>query len=139
MSLEHQHSATLGQKRQARDPIVEYRKRAKADRERFRRGKRETFRRLNDLFLDSLSSGRERRVYAVVMNKTKDSRGTIWYSTYNSHPHKNWIPPAEEVVSTLYLLHPRLDLIHIIYIRRNIGQDLNYGSPKISKGRKTHQ
>ncbi|KAL1885231.1 hypothetical protein Plec18167_001888 [Paecilomyces lecythidis] len=97
MSLQHQHPISTGKKRLAEDPTSESRKRAKAERERFRRGKHDAFKKLNDLFLNSLASGRERRVYAIVMNKSKDIHGTIRYSTYNSHPHEHWIPLPEEV------------------------------------------
>ncbi|KAJ9386298.1 hypothetical protein DTO063F5_3812 [Paecilomyces variotii] len=98
MSLQYQHPIPSGKKRLADDLASESRKRAKAERECFRRGKHDAFKKLNDLFLKSLVSGRERRIYAIVMNKSKDSRGTARYSTYNSHPHEHWIPLPEEVV-----------------------------------------
>lgn len=79
-----QTSASWRSKRQTRG-YFDPKKRAKADRERFRRGKRGSYKRLNDLFLDGLDTGRERRVYALVMTVTKGRNATVRYSTYNSH------------------------------------------------------
>lgn len=93
-----QNSASWRSKRQTGGAYSDPKKRAKADRERFRRGKRGSYKRLNDLFLDGLDTGRERRVYALVMTVTKGRHATVRYSTYNSHPSDDWVPPANDVV-----------------------------------------
>ncbi|KAA8642583.1 putative glutamine rich protein [Aspergillus tanneri] len=85
------------EKRLARGPLLDPQKAAKADRERFRRRKIESYKQLNDVFLDGLHSGRERRVYVLIMNRPKGAHGAIHYSTYNSHPRELWVPTAEEV------------------------------------------
>ncbi|KAL5365104.1 hypothetical protein BJX96DRAFT_181390 [Aspergillus floccosus] len=92
-----QNSASWRSKRQTGGVYSDPKKRAKADRERFRRGKRGSYKRLNDLFLDGLDTGRERRVYALVMTVTKGRHATVRYSTYNSHPNDDWVPPANDV------------------------------------------
>ncbi|RJE24475.1 hypothetical protein PHISCL_03167 [Aspergillus sclerotialis] len=91
-----QASAAWRIKRQTRG-YIDPRKRAKADRERFRRGKRGSYKRLNDLFLDGLETGRERRVYALVMTVIKGRHAAVRYSTYNSHPNEDWVPPVDDV------------------------------------------
>lgn len=94
-------STSWRKKRQTRGSLVDIRRKAKADRERFRRGKRGVYKRLNDLYLDGLDTGREVRIYTLFMRKPKGCRGTIQYSTYNSHPHEKWVPSVEEVVSAV--------------------------------------
>lgn len=71
-------------------------KRAKANRERFRRQKTGAFRKANNIFIDGLDTGRDRYVYVLIMDKTQSG---VRYSTYNSHPELKWVPAAEEVVS----------------------------------------
>ncbi|BCS01461.1 uncharacterized protein AKAW2_51802A [Aspergillus luchuensis] len=90
-------SSSWRKKRQTRGSLVDIKRKAKADRERFRRGKRGVYKRLNDLYLDGLDTGRELRIYTLFMRKPKGCRGTIQYSTYNSHPHEKWVPSAEKV------------------------------------------
>ncbi|RDH30838.1 hypothetical protein BDQ94DRAFT_172606 [Aspergillus welwitschiae] len=96
-------STSWRKKRQTRGSLVDIKRKAKADRERFRRGKRGVYKRLNDLYLDGLDTGREVRIYTLFMRKPKGCRGTIQYSTYNSHPHEKWVPSAEKVVSPMLL------------------------------------
>jgi hypothetical protein len=84
------------QKRLECGPHSDPRKKAKADRERFRRGKIGAFKRLNDLYLDGIDAERERYIYAIVASKASD--GTMRYTTYNTHPHMDWIPSPEQIV-----------------------------------------
>ncbi|KAL4744513.1 hypothetical protein BDW72DRAFT_188335 [Aspergillus terricola var. indicus] len=63
------------QKRLNCGPYSDPKKRAKADRERFRRGKIGAFKRLNDLYLDGIDAERERYIYAIIASKASD--GTI--------------------------------------------------------------
>ncbi|PYI07377.1 hypothetical protein BO78DRAFT_443287 [Aspergillus sclerotiicarbonarius CBS 121057] len=97
MPPRHQRSVPWREKRKARGPVFDPKKKAKADRERFRRGKEGSFKRLNDLYLDGLDTGRERRIYVVISSTLKGPHGSIQYVTYNSHPKENWIPPVDEV------------------------------------------
>ncbi|KAL4984459.1 hypothetical protein BDW68DRAFT_180649 [Aspergillus falconensis] len=83
------------QKRLERGPHSDPRRKAKAERERFRRGKLGAFKRLNDLYLDGIETGRERHIYAVVASRAWD--GTMRYTTYDTHPHKDWLPPREQI------------------------------------------
>ncbi|KAL3428785.1 hypothetical protein BDV09DRAFT_181468 [Aspergillus tetrazonus] len=86
------------QKRLECGPHSDPRKKAKADRERFRRGKIGAFKRLNDLYLDGIDAERERYIYAIVASKASD--GTMRYTTYNTHPHMDWIPSPEQIAQS---------------------------------------
>jgi hypothetical protein len=88
------------EKRLNRGRFVDPKKRAKADRERFRRNKLACLKRLNELYLDGLDVGRERRIYVLLSSKSRD-RGTVQYTTYNSHPDEDWVPTPETVVGKL--------------------------------------
>ncbi|KAF7594868.1 hypothetical protein BBP40_007902 [Aspergillus hancockii] len=90
------HPVSWREKRKALGSSFDPKKRSKAERERYRRGKKGAFKGLNNLHLDAIESGRERRIYVVVLNKPK-GRGSVRYATYNTHPHEDWVPPAEEV------------------------------------------
>ncbi|KAJ6008533.1 hypothetical protein N7540_012509 [Penicillium herquei] len=72
-------------------------KRAKANRERFRRQKIGLFRKANEIFVDGMDTGRSRRIYVLIMDDSRASGPS--YATYNSHPASDWVPPAYEVVS----------------------------------------
>jgi hypothetical protein len=70
---------------------------AKANNERFRRQKAALFKRADAIFLDGLDTGRDRRVYILIMDKKKS--GSHRYAKYDSHPGSEWIPTTEEIVS----------------------------------------
>jgi hypothetical protein len=96
MAKKYSNSTSWREKRQRHGPNHDPKKTAKANRERFRRTKRGTFKRANDIFLDGVDNGSSRRVYVLVMNK---SQVGIRYATYDSHPEENWVPPAGDVVT----------------------------------------
>ncbi|PYH94473.1 hypothetical protein BO71DRAFT_398842 [Aspergillus ellipticus CBS 707.79] len=98
MPPQSQRSLSWREKRKSRGPTFDAKKKTKADRERFRRGRAGSFKRLNDLYLDGVDTGRERRVYVVVSSKTKGPHGSVRYSTYNSHPNDDWVPLHDEVL-----------------------------------------
>lgn len=66
--------------------MTDDRKIAKANRERFRRQKAGAFRRANNIFVDSLDTGHDRRVYVLVIDKTKSGSR---YTLYDSYPEKD--------------------------------------------------
>lgn len=72
----------------------------KANRMRFNRQKTAIFKKANDIFVDGLDTGRDRRIYVLVIDKTK-SRPR--YARYNSHPKKAWVTSPEEVVGFFLL------------------------------------
>ncbi len=86
------------EKRLAKGRFSDPKKKAKADRERFRRNKWTCFNRLNGLYLDGLDVGRERRIYVLISSKGKGLSGSVQYSTYNSHPEEDWVPTPDAVV-----------------------------------------
>lgn len=94
MAKKYENSVSWREKRQQRG-FVDPQKSAKANRERYRRTKKATFKRANDIFVDSLDTGRDRRVYVLVMNRFKSG---VRYTTYDSHPGEKWVPAAERVV-----------------------------------------
>ncbi|KAJ6051515.1 uncharacterized protein N7446_006148 [Penicillium canescens] len=71
-------------------------KRIRADRMRWYRAKRASFKKANDIFVDGLDTGCDRRVYVLVMS-TKQSQ--VRYATYDSHPELEWIPNVEDVMN----------------------------------------
>ncbi|KAL4933513.1 uncharacterized protein BDV17DRAFT_252142 [Aspergillus undulatus] len=91
------------EKRLAKGCFSDPKKKAKADRERFRRNKWTCFNRLNGLYLDGIDVGRERRIYVLISSKGKGKRpsGSVQYSTYNSHPEEDWVPCPDAVVSQM--------------------------------------
>ncbi|KAL2866178.1 uncharacterized protein BJX67DRAFT_388836 [Aspergillus lucknowensis] len=91
------HPTSWREKRLAKGRFSDPKKKAKADRERFRRNKWACFKRLNDLYLDGLDVGRERRIYVLVSSKAKGHSGSIQYTTYNSHPNEEWVPAPDAV------------------------------------------
>ncbi|KAJ5184193.1 hypothetical protein N7492_001809 [Penicillium capsulatum] len=93
MAKKHQKSVSWREKRHQRD-FVDPQKVAKANRERYRRTKDATFKRANDIFVDALDTGRDRRVYVLIMNRFKSG---VRYATYDSHPEEKWVPAAEGV------------------------------------------
>lgn len=99
MSANRQIPTPWREKRQARGRFYDTKKKAKAERERSRRGRRAVFKRAHNLYLDGLDTGRERRAYVLFFEQSKGQHGQGRYFTYNSHPDIAWIPPAEEVVS----------------------------------------
>ncbi|PYH98611.1 hypothetical protein BO71DRAFT_416231 [Aspergillus ellipticus CBS 707.79] len=64
----------MRKKRQTHGSLVNIRRKAKADRKQFRRGKRGVYKRLNNLYLDGLDTGREVRIYTLFMRKPKGYR-----------------------------------------------------------------
>ena len=101
MARKDQQSTAWREKRLSPKSEFDSRKKSKADRERFRRSKESAFKRANDIYVDGLDVGRDRRLYVVVMSK--NSRGER-YATYNSHPCEDWIPSSKDVVSQECLL-----------------------------------
>jgi hypothetical protein len=97
---DHQRHSTWREKRQARGRQYDPTKKAKADMERFRRGKMALAKKGNQLYQDGRDVGRERRVYICVFQKSKyrDTQGE--YFVYNSHSNESWPPGKEEVVGT---------------------------------------
>lgn len=87
------------EKRRARGRFYDIKKKAKAEREQFCRGRRAVCKRAHNLYLDRLDTGREHRAYVLFFEKSKGQNRQGWYFTYNSHPDIAWIPHAEEVVS----------------------------------------
>lgn len=88
-------STVWRENRQKRGTQPDPQKRRKADRMRWYRAKKASFKKANDIFVDGLDTGCDRRVYVLVMN-TKQSQ--VHYATYDSHPEKDWIPNVETVV-----------------------------------------
>ena len=84
----------------------------KADRMRWYRAKRASFKKANDIFVDGLDTGCDRRVYVLVMT-TKQSK--VRYATYDSHPELQWIPPVEDVVRTTLSLASHMMLTDVLY------------------------
>lgn len=72
------------------------RKTAKANGERFRRQKTAAFSKADEIFIDGLDTGRDCRVYVLIMKRTKS--GVKRYYTHNSHPESDWVPTTEEMV-----------------------------------------
>jgi hypothetical protein len=64
---------------------------------RWYRAKRAAFKKANDIFVNSLDTGCERRVYVLVMSKKLSG---VRYATYDSHPELVWIPPMDNVVNS---------------------------------------
>ncbi|KAE8148508.1 hypothetical protein BDV25DRAFT_158185 [Aspergillus avenaceus] len=93
---QRQPSIPWKERRERRHSTYDPKRKHKADRERHRRGKRSCFKKLNDFYLDAVESGRDCRVYAVILNKPK-GQTCVRYTTYNSHPQEDWTPQAEEV------------------------------------------
>ncbi|KAK6810696.1 hypothetical protein RU639_013495 [Aspergillus parasiticus] len=84
------------EKRERRRATYDPKRKFKADRERHRRGKRSCLTKLNNFYLDALESGRDCKIYTVIMSKPK--RPTcVRYTVYNSHPQENWVPQVDEV------------------------------------------
>ncbi|KAL2802955.1 hypothetical protein BJX63DRAFT_90101 [Aspergillus granulosus] len=71
-------------------------RRAKAERERFRRGKIASFKRLNALYLDGIEAGRDRHIFAIIYNKAKKG-GYLRYTTFNTNPDKDWIKSIQDL------------------------------------------
>lgn len=71
---------------------------SKTNRQRFLRQKEATFKKANGIFVDALETSRDRHIYVLIMEKRKSG---VRYSTFNSHPNKDWVPTNEEVVSDL--------------------------------------
>ncbi|KAL6230758.1 hypothetical protein BDW75DRAFT_221841 [Aspergillus navahoensis] len=92
-------STSWREKRLAKGRFADPKEKAKADRERFRRNKWACFKRLNELYLDGLNVGRERRIYVLVSSKGRGPSGSVQYTTYNSHPEEEWVPSYDAVVS----------------------------------------
>ncbi|KAL4899388.1 hypothetical protein BDW74DRAFT_183783 [Aspergillus multicolor] len=88
-------STSWRQKRLERGSYSDPRRKAKAERERFRRGKIGAFKRLNDLYLDGLETGKERHIYAIVASRASD--GTMRYTVYDTNPNKEWVPSREKI------------------------------------------
>lgn len=65
---------------------------------RWYRAKKSSFKKANDIYIDGLDTGCDRRVYVLVMT-TKLSQ--VHYATYDSHPENDWIPDVETVVRPL--------------------------------------
>ncbi|KAA8642582.1 hypothetical protein EYZ11_006943 [Aspergillus tanneri] len=93
------HATPWRERRSVQGGFLDQKKRAKADRERFRRGKWACFKRLNDLYLDGIDVGRERHIYVVVSTKAKGRDESTRYTTYNSHPNEDWVPPFDMVTN----------------------------------------
>ncbi|KAJ5195752.1 hypothetical protein N7449_006231 [Penicillium cf. viridicatum] len=89
-------STVWRENRQKRGTQPDPQKRRKADRMRWYRAKKASFKKANDIFVDGLDTGCDRRVYVLVMN-TKQSQ--VHYATYDSHPEKDWIPNVETVIN----------------------------------------
>lgn len=97
MPRKSQNSTPWREKRRGQaEGITNARRLSKTNRERFRRQKKAAFRGANRLFVDGLDTGRDRRIYVLIMEKMKSGPR---YTTYDSHPKGEWIPAAEEVVS----------------------------------------
>ncbi|EGC41938.1 conserved hypothetical protein [Histoplasma capsulatum var. duboisii H88] len=77
------------------------RKKAKADRERFRRGRDAIFAKAQAIYQDAHDNGRERFVSVVILDKKVNSPGK--YFVYNSHSTKLW-PPSKEQIDEHYPL-----------------------------------
>lgn len=99
MPASHASPTPWRENRRARGRFYDIKKKAKAERERFRRGRRAVCKRAHNLYLDGLDTCRERRAYVLFFEKSKGRNGQGRYFTYNSHPDIAWIPHAEEVVS----------------------------------------
>lgn len=95
----HQRHSSWREKRRARDREYDAKKKAKADRERYRRGRFAVFKKANSLFQDGREIGHDRRVYVCVFEKGKGRNAQGKYFTYNSHPDECWPPAKEEVVN----------------------------------------
>ncbi|EGE04049.1 hypothetical protein TEQG_03083 [Trichophyton equinum CBS 127.97] len=89
-------------KRLARFKTRDLIKKAKADRERFRRGKLSLFARGHELYRDRLLSGREIYIYIYIFNKKGDGPGkySVYKSCSKTASGAPW-PPTEETVTTL--------------------------------------
>lgn len=48
------------------------------------------------MFVDGLDTGRDRRIYILIIEKMNSGPR---YTTYDSYPKSEWIPVVEEVVS----------------------------------------
>ncbi|CRL23503.1 unnamed protein product [Penicillium camemberti] len=95
MPRKSQNSTPWREKRRRQaEGITNARRLSKTNRERFRRQKKAAFRGANRLFVDGLDTGRDRRIYVLIMEKMKSGPR---YTTYDSHPKGEWIPAAEEV------------------------------------------
>lgn len=99
MSASQQRSTPWREKRRARGRFYDVKKKAKAERERFRRGRRAVYKKAHNLYLDGLDTGRERRAYVLLFERSKGQHDQGRYFTYNSHPNTAWIPLAGQVVS----------------------------------------
>lgn len=108
MTKKPQKSTPWREQRERRGRTQDYKKKARANRERHRRAKKGIFKKANDIFVDSQDNGYDRRVYVLLMNKR---RSGIHYSTYNSHPQESWVPAAEDVVSQSRLMTGALSQI----------------------------
>ncbi|KAL3469010.1 hypothetical protein BJX99DRAFT_242277, partial [Aspergillus californicus] len=86
------HTTSWKEKRQTQSQSHPYNmeRKARAERERFRRGKSASFKRLNELYLDGLETGRERHIFTVIASKSWG--GKIRYTTYNTHADEDWVP-----------------------------------------------
>ena len=91
-------------RRHQAEGITNARRLSKTNRERFRRQKKAAFRGANRLFVDGLDTGRDRRIYVLIMEKMNSGPR---YTTYDSHPKSEWIPAAEEVVSRVNMKRKR--------------------------------
>lgn len=118
MAKKYENHVSWREKRQHRDPLLDPKKSIKANRERFRRSKKATFKRANDIFIDSLDTGRDRHIYVLVMSQGSSG---VRYSTYDSHPREKWVPAAEDVVCKSWLVGN--NLTNNAIRRRNIGPE----------------
>ncbi|RAH87603.1 hypothetical protein BO86DRAFT_351530 [Aspergillus japonicus CBS 114.51] len=84
-------------KRLSRTHDVDPVKNTKAERERFRRGWAAMCKKANDLYLDGIENGRDRRVYMVIYDVRKNRQGKGKYTSFNSHPRESWVPSQDEV------------------------------------------
>ncbi|EGD92988.1 hypothetical protein TESG_00548 [Trichophyton tonsurans CBS 112818] len=86
-------------KRLARFKTRDLTKKAKADRERFRRGKLSLFARGHELYRDRLLSGRDIYIYICIFDKKGDGPGkySVYKSCSKTASGAPW-PPTEETV-----------------------------------------